>query len=56
MTVFARVDHRAAALAAQLTLGPTELVIFGNAKGGTPLMQACQTLGIEKRIPTTQMD
>lgn len=47
LTVFARVDHAAGAAAAGLTLRPTELVIFGNARGGTPLMQANQLLGIE---------
>jgi uncharacterized protein (DUF302 family) len=30
-----------------LALRPTELLIFGNAKGGTPLMQASQTMGID---------
>jgi uncharacterized protein (DUF302 family) len=47
MIVFARIDHGAAAAAVNLALGPTELVIFGNAKGGTPLMQASQALGID---------
>ena len=27
--------------------GPTELLIFGNARGGTPLMQSVQTIGID---------
>jgi uncharacterized protein (DUF302 family) len=47
MAVFARVDHAAGAREAGLTLRPTELLIFGNAKGGTPLMQAKQTIGID---------
>ena len=47
MTVFARIDHQAEAAAVGLTLQPTEVVIFGNAKGGTPLMQAGQTAGID---------
>jgi uncharacterized protein (DUF302 family) len=47
MTMFARIDHQAAAAAVGLTLQPTEVVIFGNAKGGTPLMQAGQTAGID---------
>jgi uncharacterized protein (DUF302 family) len=47
MTVFARVDHAAGAAAAGLPLRPTEVVIFGNAKGGTPLMEAAQTTGID---------
>jgi uncharacterized protein (DUF302 family) len=47
MTVFARIDHAAGAAAVGLSLRPTELLIFGNAKGGTPLMQAAQTMGID---------
>lgn len=47
MTVFARVDHAVGAVDAGLALRPTELLIFGNARGGTPLMQAMQTLGID---------
>jgi uncharacterized protein (DUF302 family) len=47
MTVFAHVDHAAGAKAAGLSLPPTDLLIFGNAKGGTPLMQSVQTMGID---------
>ena len=47
MTVFARIDHAAGAAAAGLSLRPTDLLIFGNARGGTPLMQANQTIGID---------
>src|SRR5580704_5697813 len=47
MTVFARIDHAAGAKAAGLALRPTEVLIFGNANGGTPLMQALQTTGID---------
>jgi uncharacterized protein (DUF302 family) len=47
MTVFARIDHAAGAAEVGLPLRPTELLIFGNAKGGTPLMQANQTIGID---------
>ena len=47
LTVFARVDHAAGAAAVGLPLRPTELLIFGNARGGTPLMQADQTVGID---------
>ena len=42
MTVFARIDHAAGAAEVGLTLRPTELIIFGNARGGTPLMQPCR--------------
>jgi len=43
MTVFARIDHAAGASAVGLSLRPTEVLIFGNAKAGTPLMQSIQT-------------
>ncbi len=39
-TVFATIDQAAAAVGVGLTLRPTTLIIFGNPKGGTPLMQA----------------
>jgi uncharacterized protein (DUF302 family) len=47
LTVFARIDHAAGAAEVGLSLRPTELLIFGNAKGGTPLMQAVQAIGID---------
>jgi uncharacterized protein (DUF302 family) len=47
LTVFAMVDHAAGAEQVGLPLRPTTLVIFGNPKGGTPLMQAAQTSGID---------
>ena len=47
LTVFARIDHAAGAAEAGLPLRPTDLLIFGNAKGGTPLMQAEQAIGID---------
>jgi uncharacterized protein (DUF302 family) len=47
MTVFALIDHAAGASAAGLSLRPAEVLIFGNAKGGTPLMQAVQTIAID---------
>jgi uncharacterized protein (DUF302 family) len=47
LRVFARIDHGAGAMAAGLKLRSTELLIFGNAKGGTPLMQSQQTIGID---------
>jgi uncharacterized protein (DUF302 family) len=46
-TVIARVDHAGAAAKVDQTLRPTELLIFGNPKGGTPLMQAQQTVGLD---------
>ena len=47
MTVFARIDHAAGAAEVGLSLRPTELLVFGNAKAGTPLMQSIQTIGID---------
>jgi uncharacterized protein (DUF302 family) len=47
MTVFARIDHAAGAKEAGLTLRPTVVVIFGNARAGTPLMQANQEIGLD---------
>lgn len=47
MKVFARIDHAIGAAQVGLTLRPTELIIFGNARGGTPLMQSVQTVGID---------
>jgi len=45
--VFARIDHAAGAASAGLPLRPTTVLIFGNAKAGTPLMQADQAVGID---------
>ena len=47
MTVFARIDHAAGAAEVGLSLRPTEVLIFGNAKAGTLLMQSVQTIGID---------
>ena len=47
MTVFARIDHAAGATGVGLSLRPTEVLIFGNAKAGTPLMHSVQTIGID---------
>ena len=44
-TIFARVDHQAGAKSVSHELRPTELLIFGNPQGGTPMMQAEQTMG-----------
>lgn len=47
MTVFARIDHSAGAAAAGLELRPTTVLIFGNARRGTALMQSNQSIGLE---------
>ena len=47
LTVFARIDHAVGAAAVGMALRPTEVVLFGNARGGTPLMLDQQTAGID---------
>jgi len=47
MTVMNRIDHSAGAAGADLELRPTEVVIFGNPKVGTPLMQCAQSVAID---------
>jgi uncharacterized protein (DUF302 family) len=47
VTVFARIDHAAGATQVGMELRPTEVLIFGNPRAGTPLMQAAQTSGID---------
>ena len=47
ISIMARIDHAAAAAAVGMALGPTEVLIFGNPRAGTPLMQAVQAIGID---------
>jgi uncharacterized protein (DUF302 family) len=47
LTVFARFDHAAGARAAGLELEPEEVVVFGDPRAGTPLMQRDPRIGIE---------
>jgi uncharacterized protein (DUF302 family) len=47
LNVFARIDHASGASKIGKTLRPTELLIFGNPQGGTPLMECAQTAGID---------
>jgi uncharacterized protein (DUF302 family) len=47
LNVFARIDHAAGATKVGKTLRPTELLIFGNPQGGTPLMECAQSAGID---------
>jgi uncharacterized protein (DUF302 family) len=47
MTVFTRINHAAGAEKVGKSLRPTELVIFGNPKVGTPLMQCSQSIAID---------
>ncbi|HEX3369387.1 MAG TPA: DUF302 domain-containing protein [Candidatus Cybelea sp.] len=46
-TIFADIDQSAAASKVGLTLRPTMLLVFGNPKGGTPLMDAFPAFGLE---------
>jgi uncharacterized protein (DUF302 family) len=47
LTVFARIDHAAAARGVGLELPPEEVFIFGNPQAGTPLMQKDPRVGYE---------
>jgi len=47
MTLFIRIDHAKGARSVGMDLRPTEVLIFGNPKGGTPLMKCSQTAGID---------
>jgi uncharacterized protein (DUF302 family) len=47
LNVFARIDHAAGAAKVGKSLRPTELLIFGNPQGGTPLMECAQSVGID---------
>lgn len=47
LTLFARIDHQANATGVNLELRATEVIIFGNPKVGTPLMQCAQNAAID---------
>jgi uncharacterized protein (DUF302 family) len=47
MSIMARIDHAAAAHGVGLALRPTLLLMFGNPKAGTLLMQQAQSIGID---------
>jgi len=47
LTVFARIDFSGDAAKAGLSMLPTQMLIFGNPKAGTPLMQAVPTAAID---------
>ncbi len=47
MNVFARINHAEGAAKAGLELRPTEVLIFGNPKVGTPLMLCSQSIAID---------
>lgn len=47
ITLFALIDHSGEAEKAGLKMPPTKLLIFGNPKGGTPLMLAAPSVAID---------
>ncbi len=47
LRIFDRIDHAAGARKVDMALRPTEVLVFGNPKGGTALMQCAQTIGID---------
>ena len=47
ITVFARIDHAAGAAKVDQQLRPTQVLVFGNPKLGTPLMSADQRIGLD---------
>ncbi len=50
LNIFLRVDHAAGAKKIGKDLRPTELLVFGNPQGGTPLMECAQTAGIDLQL------
>lgn len=47
MTLFARIDHQAAAQQVGLTMPPTQVLLYGNPQGGTPLMVATPAAALD---------
>jgi uncharacterized protein (DUF302 family) len=47
LEIFARIDHAEGARRVGLELRPTEVVIFGSPKAGTPLMRMSETLAVD---------
>jgi uncharacterized protein (DUF302 family) len=47
ITLFALVDHSGEAEKVGMKMRPTKLLIFGNPKGGTPVMQAAPSVAID---------
>jgi len=58
LTIFARIDHAENARVAGLTMPPTTLLIYGNARGGTPIMLAAPraALDLPLRVLVRQVD
>jgi len=47
VTVFAKIDHGVEAAKVGLQLAPTQVLIFGNPRAGTPLMQAIPSIALD---------
>jgi uncharacterized protein (DUF302 family) len=47
LTIFCRIDHSGEAEKAGLKMHPTQLILFGSPKGGTPVMVASPTIAID---------
>jgi uncharacterized protein (DUF302 family) len=47
LTIFSRIDHSGEAEKVGLAMRPTQLIIFGSPKAGTPMMVASPTLAID---------
>ena len=47
LNIFARINHQENAASVNMELRPTEVIIFGNPKVGTPLMQCAQEVAID---------
>jgi uncharacterized protein (DUF302 family) len=47
MNIFAKIDHAKGAHSINKDLRPTQVLIFGSPKAGTPLMQENQTIGLD---------
>ena len=47
LTIFARIKHQTGAKKVNIPLRPTEVLIFGNPKMGTPLMNSNQAIGLD---------
>lgn len=47
LNVFARINHQANAAKVDMVLRPTEVIVFGNPKVGTPLMMCAQEVAID---------
>ncbi len=58
LKIIAQLDHQVNAASVGLTLNPTKIIMFGNPKLGTPLMQSAQSTGLDlpQKILVSQDD